>query len=199
MKEVRIGGLVLAAGMGSRVGTPKLRLKKEGVSFLRHCVRALLGGGADTVVCIVSPENADWASDEVQEAHVVVNSASSEEMLSSVRLGVRALMECQGILILPVDHPLVTEQTVAALMNAGRREIDAVIKPTHSGNPGHPIFIPMSLYPFILASGSQDTLRNIISSSGITVRCLEVTDAGILRNINTLEDFSSLSRKEPLR
>jgi molybdenum cofactor cytidylyltransferase len=199
MKSGTIGGLVLAAGLGSRVGAAKLRLTVDGESFLRLCVRALLGGGADIVACVVSPEHAEWASDEVPDAHIVVNSAYSEEMLSSVRVGVRALSQCQGAVILPVDHPLVTERTVAALLSAGRRENDVVIKPTHGGKPGHPILVPWTLYPTILASKSDDNLRSIISSSGLPVRSLEVGDAGILRNINTPEEFTSLSQKEQPR
>jgi molybdenum cofactor cytidylyltransferase len=196
MRSGKIGGLVLAAGMGNRVGTAKLRLVKEGESFLRHCVRALLGGGVDIVVCVVSPENADWAADEVTEGHVVVNNAYSEEMLSSVRVGVRALAQCRGIIVLPVDHPLVTEQTVESLLSAGRKECDVVLRPIHGGKPGHPVLIPWSLYPPILASSSSDTLRSIIASSGVTVRDLEVPDGGVLKNVNTPDDFSSLSQKE---
>jgi molybdenum cofactor cytidylyltransferase len=198
MKTGGIGGLVLAAGMGSRMGTPKLRLMKGPESFLRCCVRALLAGGADVVVSVVSAEDSAWAAVEVPEAQITVNEVRSEEMLASVRVGIQALAHCDGVVILPVDHPHVNASTVRALLEAGRSEDNVVVKPTYRGHAGHPIVIPRLLYPSVLAAKQGDTLRALIASSGIAVRRLEVPDPAVLKNLNTREDLSALSQSENL-
>jgi molybdenum cofactor cytidylyltransferase len=186
------GGLVLAAGMGSRVGTPKLRLMQGQESFLHHSVRMLCEGGSDPVVCVVSPGERAWAESEVPHARIVVNGLRSEEMMTSVRVGLDALSACAGVLVLPVDHPLIAGTTIRALVEAGRLRPDAVIKPVFGGRGGHPVLIPQCLFASILSAPAGDTLRQSIASAGVPVIRLEVTDAAVLHNINTPEDVSSL-------
>ncbi len=190
------GALVLAAGKGTRVGTAKLRLTVGGESFLRRSVRMLRTAGVDDVVCIVSREEAAWAVDEISDVEVLVNRAATGDMLSSVRLGIGALVSCRGVLILPVDHPCVAERTMLALLEAARRGKASVIKPVHNDQAGHPILLPHAIFRRVLVSEEGDTLRDIIAASRLSVLRLPVDDPGVLRNINTRDDLSSLSTTE---
>jgi len=190
------GALVLAAGKGTRVGTAKLRLMIGGETFVRRSVRMLRAAGVDDIVCIVSQEDAAWAVDELSDVEVLANSAVAGDMLSSVRLGIGALASCRGVLILPVDLPCFAERTVLRLLEAGRREEESVITPVHNDQAGHPILIPYGIFRTVLASEEGDTLRDIIAASGLSVLRVPVDDPGVLRNINTRDDLSSLSTTE---
>lgn len=186
-----IGGLVLAAGMGRRLGTAKLRLTVGTESFLRRCVRMLRSAAVDDIVCVVSPEHATWAEREAPDGRMIVNTSGSEMMLSSVRLGVAALAGCRGVVMMPVDHPYVQELTIRMLMDAGRCQQGSVIKPLYKGHAGHPIIVPREVVPAILASGDRDTLRGILAATAIPVWRVEVEDPGVLQNINMRGDFPS--------
>ena len=190
------GALVLAAGKGTRVGTAKLRLAVGGETFLRRSVRTLRGAGVDDIVCIVSQEEAAWAVEEIPDVEVLANHAVTGDMLSSVRLGIGALASCRGVLILPVDHPCVAERTVLALLEAGCGEEESVIKPVYHDQAGHPVLLPRALFRWVLAAEEGGTLRTIIAASGVSVLHLAVDDPGVLTNINTRDDLSSLSSTE---
>lgn len=188
-----IGGLVLAAGAGRRFGMPKLRLTAATESYLRRCVRILSSAGAGRVACVVSPAEAAWAAGEVPGVRLIVNASGSDTMLSSVRLGVDALASHAGILLMPVDHPHVKEETVRLLVEAAIREPGSVIKPVHGGAAGHPIVVPREAVPAIRAANDHDTLRGIIAASKLPIRLLDVDDPGVLQNINTAGDLNSLT------
>ena len=187
------GALVLAAGKGTRVGTAKLRLTVGGETFLRRSVRLLRAAGIVDIVCVVSLEEAAWAAGEIPDVEILANRAVTGDMLSSVRLGMGALSTCRGLLILPVDHPCVSERTVLTLLDAGRTDDERVIKPVHNGQAGHPILLPHSIFRSVLESNGKNTLREIIAASGLSVLHVAVDDPGILRNINTRDDLSSLA------
>lgn len=187
MTVAGIGAVVLAAGKGNRIGIAKLRLMTGGETYLARSVRIL--SGASPVVCIVSPEEAAWAMAAVPHARIITASSQAGAMLSSVQLGVEALISCYGAIILPVDHPAVQERTVGRLIEAGLRGTDAVVKPFYRDRAGHPILVPRSIFPAILSAPAQRTLREVIAMSGIRVDRVEVDDPGVLKNVNTLTDL----------
>ncbi len=186
-----IGAIVLAAGKGRRIGTPKLRLLTGGETFLHCCDRLARSGGADPVLCVVSPDEAAWAAAEVPEARVVVNENKEADMLSSIQVGLNVAGACAGVVILPVDHPFVNGDTVRLLVTAAKDDTGSVFKPAFNGRSGHPVLIPQALFPAILGADRGATMREIISASGILLRNLDVDDAGILRNINKVDDLIS--------
>ena len=118
-----VGGVVLAAGRGKRMGAAKLRLEASGVSYLARCVRTLDEGGARPVVCVVGEEDAEWARREASGATILTNSDPARGMLSSVKIGLTALDGCEGIVVFPVDHPEVAARTVRALIREFRESV----------------------------------------------------------------------------
>ena len=68
-----VGAVVLAAGSGSRLGGPKLRMVVGGQSFLAHTVNVLAAAGVDPICCVVAAEDAPWARQEAMNAAVCVN------------------------------------------------------------------------------------------------------------------------------
>jgi molybdenum cofactor cytidylyltransferase len=190
------GAVVLAAGKGTRAGTAKLRLTIGEETFLHRSVRVLQSAGIEDIVCVVSREEAAWAACEIPDVELLVNRSVTGDMLSSVRLGIGALSVCCGVLMMPVDHPCVAERTVRRLLEAGRRAEESVIKPVYDTHTGHPILLPRAIFRPVLVSDEGDTLRNIIAASQLNVLRVPVDDPGVLRNINTRDDLSSLSATE---
>jgi molybdenum cofactor cytidylyltransferase len=191
-----VGGLILAAGVGRRIGMAKLRLMSGSESFLHRCWCALVDGGVETIVCVVSPQESGWARVDVPEARIQVNEIPSEDMITSVRRGVSVLTQCAGVILLPVDHPHIKASTVRCLVDAGVSGRDAVVKPTFHGQSGHPIFLPQSLFPAVLAAQDHETLRGIIAAPHVKVVRVDVVDPAILMNINTRDDLSEPSHGE---
>jgi len=63
-----IGAVILAAGSGRRIGTPKLRLEAAGRSYLELILDRLGEAEIAPVVCIVSADQAEWAGPRLAAA-----------------------------------------------------------------------------------------------------------------------------------
>jgi len=120
-----IWGIVLAAGLGRRIGGPKALLSLDGRTFLERAVRAFTEAGLEVVV-VVNPVVDAAVPKGALSARLVVNPDPDQQngMFGSVRLGVCEALKlgARGALLLPVDLPLVTSEDVRAVvtrLNAG--------------------------------------------------------------------------------
>jgi len=204
-----LGAVVLAAGSGRRIGTPKLRLEVEGRSYLGRILAQLARTEIGPVVTVIAAAEEEWARNLVREenrfsapqpketparqhgaeAALLVNPHPEQGMFTSIRLGVAALMECAGLLIVPVDHPFVADSTVIQLKHAFLQNPAAVIKPAFHGRSGHPIIIPQAVFQTVLAAGPDASLRELLRTAAVQRLSIEVDDEGILRNINERGDL----------
>jgi CTP:molybdopterin cytidylyltransferase MocA len=135
-------GVLLAAGAGTRMGSPKALAKWQGQSFMVHGVRALWSA-CDVVVAVLGSnaaavrKGAELEFGELVEqgalspdlhaaqAHGArslevrfeTNRAWSRGMLSSARVGLAAALKARpsAVLVLPVDNPEVNGDTVERL------------------------------------------------------------------------------------
>ena len=184
-----VGAVVLAAGSGSRVGGPKLRMMLDGRSFLAHAVTVLASGGVEPVCCVVSAEDAAWARQQVAGAPVCVNTDPARGMFSSLVAGLAVLQGNTGAFVAPVDHPYVHVSTIKALLTEFRGFSDHVIKPVYHGRAGHPVVLPEHLFPIIQRAPGATTLREVLGQTGVQVRYVDVDDGGVLVNVNTPADL----------
>jgi CTP:molybdopterin cytidylyltransferase MocA len=191
-----IWGIVLAAGMGRRVGTPKALLTLFGRTFLDRAVDALSGGCLE-VIAVMNPGVNAAIPDGALKARRVVNPDPDGDngMFGSVRLGVSEALKlgAKGALLLPVDLPLVTGEDVGAVLtrlNAGATMVVA----THAGRRGHPIGISRAVMDEIVAAPPMATLRDIVRRDPARVVEVPVSE-GAAMGVNTKEDLERISNR----
>lgn len=192
-----MGGIVLSAGQSVRMGEPKALLDLNGRTFLACAVDALRRGGCSGVVVVVADAAvADAAAADATAAdgavasgmflRVVWNAEPGGEQLDSLLTGLKALPdEVAGAVVLPVDHPLVRPETVRALLDAGRSDPDAVIRPTLDGVPGHPTLFPRALWARFHDQSLPLGARSVVESPDTRTVDVAVRDRGILADIDT--------------
>lgn len=182
-----IAALILAAGKGSRIGSPKYLLKYRGKTFIQHIYDNLFKCGLKNIVAVIRKEYEEWFRENFK-GNYLINKFPEMDMLSSVILGIEKLTEFKGIMIFPVDHPHVKKETVSGLINSFNLHPGNVIKPVFENSSGHPVIIPSSLFMDI-SSGKFSDLNSVIRNSNINTIRLKTNDEGVLRNINTSEDL----------
>ncbi len=152
-------GLLLAAGAGSRMGTPKaLVTDADGTSWLRRGTEVLLDGGCDAVTIVLGAA-ADDASDLVPTGPVttVVAPDWAQGMSASLRAGLESATagSADAVLITLVDLPDVDADVVRRVLAAGSGP-DALARATYDGRPGHPVVIGREHWPGVLDSLAGD-------------------------------------------
>lgn len=186
--------VILAAGQGRRMGEAKGLLSIAGVPALWHIVQTARASGVGEVVAVIGPPHGAQVH-KVIEAHRGVgpaitwvwNAQPERGMLSSVKLGLAGLSSgLDGVLIWPVDVPMVVPATTARLLDAGRSEPPMLTIPSVGGRAGHPIWLPPQALPAVHALPEYETLRSLRSM--LPVRWVCVDDEGVTQNWNTQAD-----------
>lgn len=174
-RPTRVLGLVAAAGASTRMGSPKALLAYEfhdavgdddGIAdcFVSHLVRAMLSGGADTVVVTV-PDDAGSAaaiSDVVgADAACVPNPSPSLGLTGSVIAALDHVDDADVLVLCPVDAPFATPAIVAALIAAVVAGADAAVV-TVDGVRGHPVAFGRQAFGALRLAGSRGGPRRVL-------------------------------------
>jgi len=178
---IHVAGLILAAGAGTRYGKPKANaLLPDGRAFLAACAQTLHTAGIDPIAATVRREPPALPPLNVL---LVELPDPDVDMFGSIQFGLLALTQRTGwdrVIILPVDHPLVTAATIRALAATPKPAAIA----TWNGRHGHPICVSRNIAEDIaLRRHTGPTLREVLKDAEACD--VPVDDPGIRSNCNT--------------
>ncbi len=185
----QLSSVILAAGHSARMGRHKALLK---VSRTEEAWSRILKHHLDcglTPRLVVSEELAKLLRPVISEAILLINPQPEKGPLSSLQLALRELDSAFGVLLHPVDHPLVAVSTVLRLKSLNQRSPDRILVPTSNGRKGHPVVFGAQFVPDLLAAPLDQGARFVVRANPGAVRLVEVADEGILANLNRREDL----------
>jgi len=149
--------LLLAAGAGTRYGTPKALVDTGDGPWVLRALSALpaceplivvVGARADEVIGLLPAGVTAVRNDDYRRG-----------MGTSLRLGLRALPACDAALVMLVDLPDVGEPVVRRIVNAAGPPVPAraaLVRATYMGRPGHPVLIGRDHWPGVVATATGD-------------------------------------------
>jgi molybdenum cofactor cytidylyltransferase len=154
-----IAAVVLAAGASTRLGEPKQLVMIAGETLLERAVRAAREAGCSPVVVVLgASEEEIVARCDLDDAFVLVNEFWNEGMASSIRVGVGAVQDADGVVLMTCDQPAVTAGHLRALMATGQ-----VTASAYAGRRGVPAYFPATAFSTLMAlqgdAGARDLLR----------------------------------------
>jgi molybdenum cofactor cytidylyltransferase len=188
----RIEGVILAAGLASRIGRHKMALPLGDGTVIEKSLEGMYGLASKIFVVV------GWNAEEIQnltaaydKVETVFNREYSSGMFSSVRTGI-ARIRADRFFLLPGDCPFIERETYSRMLSARG---DIVI-PVFKGRKGHPVLINGGLVPEILDLPEGETLRDYIEAKGYST--IDAGYDGILFDIDTPEDYrQALNRCSP--
>lgn len=186
-----LGGIILAAGLSSRMGRYKPLIEVQGRSMIGHVIDRMRTAGASPIVVVTGHRaqelRAQLAGEPVE--FVYNPDYAHTQQLESLRLGLRALKgRCVRVLISPADVPAVRQETVSRLL---AMEGD-FIRPVYHGEVGHPVVLHAALIPYLMTYDGPGGLRGAIERSDYTLRELLVEDRGTVLDNDTPQDIERL-------
>lgn len=186
--------LILAAGLGRRMGGRKARLLVGGTPLVLLHARRAREAGCGRVVAVVHPEDQAWVSREME---TVVSSAPDQA--GSLALGVAALRD-HLVLLIPVDTLPASLVTIEALARAlgGKEAADTLAaSPMFAGRGGHPVLLRLSVLDPYRNEGPNPPLHNVLRALADKRVRVVVDDHDITHDLNTPEDLMWLTRVTP--
>lgn len=196
----RIRGLILAAGLSSRMGEFKPLLPLLGKTVIENTVDSVLSGGAASVTVVAGYRGEEVASllsaRYGERVRVAWNpDYANTDMLHSIRIGCQALPACDGFFLLPGDMPVVRRETFQRLTAAWSAEVPGVVFPTLDGYRKHPPLIDFRLIPELLAYDGGDGLRGLWQRHEDWIRTIPVDDTGVWVDLDTQQDYRICKEK----
>ncbi|WP_184757867.1 nucleotidyltransferase family protein [Streptosporangium album] len=186
--RVASAGLLLAAGSGSRLGTPKALVEFRGERLVDHGVRLLRDGGCHPVVVVLGAATA-----QVRGAVAVRNPLWHSGMGSSLRVGLAALSdEVERVVIALVDQPFIGPRAVERLIGAARDGASVAVA-TYGGAPRNPVLIAREHFEEVAALATGDVgARPFLRAHPELVVEVPCDDVGDPADIDTPADLSAL-------
>jgi nicotine blue oxidoreductase len=148
---MKVAGIVLAAGDGTRVGGTVAPFEFEGERLVDRAVRTLRDAGCDPVYTILG----GWEG-LVDDCLVIVNHGWEEGMGSSLRIGLkwaRAASDADSAVVIRVDQPGITAAGI-------RRVIDtpgSLVQAAYGDRPGYPVRIDREHWQTLIDTIANDS------------------------------------------
>lgn len=190
-----LAAVILSGGASRRMGSPKALLPYQGRPFLEHLLdvakhssigvrRVVLGPDADVISAQVS-----LAPDEI-----VINPEWERGQLSSIQAAIRSLPPgTAGLLLCPVDHPLVSASLVGDLIESFEKSHAAIALPLFEGRRGHPVIFSSRLYEELLNAPEDKGARAVVWAHANEICEVSTTEEGCVLNLNDPEAFQKYS------
>ena len=184
----RVAGVLLAAGEGKRLGTPKALVELGGRRLVDRGADLLRDGGTAPVVVVTGA-----APVTVPDVILVPNPDWRTGMGSSLAAGLRALPgECPATVIALVDQPLIGPGVVRRLVAAYRGGADLVVAAYH-GRARNPVLLARRHWAGVIAAADGDTgARPYLRAHPGLVTLVECADIGAPDDVDTPEDLARL-------
>lgn len=206
---MKVNGLILAAGLSSRMGDFKPLMPVEGETLIERSVQSMLAGGSAHVTVVLGYRAAEveavlrqkFSRSTVAVAHNPLY--ASTDMLESAKIGIRALPPCDAFFLLPGDMPAVDHETFFAIQAAMYKTGAKLAFPTLQGRRKHPPLIAAECAPAIIRFKGEGGLRKIWKQYEGEMAEVSVDDAGCLLDTDTPDDYRRLlwymERKQHIR
>jgi len=192
---MRVAGLVLAAGGGSRYGSPKALVRLRGRLLVERAAELLAAGGCDPVVVVLGA-----AADQVLAAarlprtgvRTVVNPDWPTGMGSSLRVGLAAVpAAAEAVVITLVDTPGLGPESVRRLVAAGGP--DGAAQATYGGRRGHPVLLGRTVIAEVAAAATGDRGAGPwLAAHPERVRLVPCDGTGDPRDVDVPDDLAAV-------
>lgn len=192
---MKLCAIVLAAGLSARMGENKLLLTYKGLPMCEHILRNIQRNGqcfCEKILVGRLPETEELA--RRYGFSYILNPQPERGMGHSLALAVRAAGGCGGFLLALADMPDLKEGTVFTLCESFAATPARIAVPVYGGKRGNPVIFPERFRAELAALEGDKGGRDVILREQGALSRVQVYDAGILRDIDTKEEYNKNSQ-----
>ena len=188
-------GVVLAAGVSSRMGFPKALIPIGSSFFLLTVYEKLVSAGVSPVHVVINKGlrgSLDAQIARFPEADFVLNHEPALGQIHSLDLGLKAAGAggAKAAMVTLVDMAFVQVETIQLLVDAMDVSPEKIIVPRVGDKHGHPVIVPAARFAEFSGLPSGKSAREVLHEHPDWIEYVDVADQSILLDIDTPEDLA---------
>ncbi len=194
-QNVKIGGIILAAGGSSRLGEPKQFIQLQGKSLLRRASESMVAAPVDLVVAVLGAQSED-AEAELAELTVFhcINRDWESGMSSSIKIGLSELLlrepQIDAAIITLCDQPFVNTHTIGLLVARFKQTRKDIVAAKYAGVLGVPALFSREMFDALSKLEGDKGARDLIRDPNASIETIDIEGAAI--DIDTRDDVKDL-------
>jgi molybdenum cofactor cytidylyltransferase len=196
-----ITAIILAAGLSTRMGRPKMILPWGETTVIGHVVATYIQAGIDGIVVVTGASHMEVEAAVSEGSWKMVRTVynpryTEDDMLVSLRAGMAVLGdEVDAMLVGLGDQPQIEADVVRSLVELYLTRGAPLIVPSYHLHRGHPWLVHRSLWPTLLSAPPGSTMRDFLHACSQQITYLTLDTATIISDLDTPEDYARLSAK----
>lgn len=198
---MKVNGLILAAGMSSRMGDFKPLMKINNKTMIERSIDSMLMGGSYSVTLVLGYqgeriERLLKRKGYLEKNVILVYNKNYEvtNMIDSVKIGISNIGECDAFYLLPGDMPAIKANTFIKVREAMDRTRAKAVFPTMDGYKKHPPLISIGLIKDILEFNSDGGLREMWKELDNEIITVPVDDLGCNLDVDTKSQYINVCK-----
>jgi len=191
-----ITGLIIAAGLSSRMKEFKPLLTYQNKSFLLNIV-SKLSSVCDEIV-VVTGHNRESIETElnsfpnIKKIKTVFNKNYQDGMFTSLQTGLEHIGNHNWVLYHFIDQPTLPILLYENFANQIDKSFEW-IQPKYKGKNGHPIIMGKNIIDLIIAAPKNSNLKELTTNPNIAKKYWECNYPEIHDDIDTIERYNNLT------
>lgn len=187
--------VILAAGYSSRMKSFKPLLPVGERTAIERSIEAAKDAGIKNII-VVTGHNRELLLPVLKKNGVpeAYNESYEKGMFSSIKAGVssakKAFSEIKGVVLMPVDCPLISSKVISSVMQSADNDYFCV--PVYEGKKGHPLLIPEKYFGEICSYDGPGGLKGITDKYWDKMKRVPVAEEGCVLDMDTPEGYEEI-------
>lgn len=189
----RITGILLAAGLSTRMGSLKALLRWHDMPLIKYQIESLLNSGLDEIIVVLGYEASTLMRQiDYPQVTTAFNAAYTEGKLTSIQTGIKNVpANSKAVVLLGVDQPR-PSSTIKQLIAEHSAKAPLITVPYQGGHRGHPIIIHCNLFDDILSLPQKTgNLRDILDQNKSETLTVPFSSDHVHLDLNIPSDYQS--------
>lgn len=191
---MKIAAVLMAAGASSRFGECKLIKKFASRPMFEYALDAL---PCDKLcaVAVVSGRAEILAAAEARGFIPVLNDRPEDGSPRTIRLGMEAVGDAEGIMFMVADQPLLRRESVAGELDFFAKNANSIVAMGHGARRGNPVIFPQEFFDELKALRGERGGGAVMAAHRERIMLFQLENGAELMDIDTASDYIMLQKE----
>lgn len=191
-----VAALVLAAGYSRRFGADKRRITLSDGRSLLAAGLELPCSMLEEIWLVLRPDESIAEMGLPASIKLVQHPLTAQGMGHSLAAGAERLLaesNADAVAIFLADMPSIHQDSLETLI--AHSSANTIVLPSYQGKRGHPVLFGRDFWPQLATLSGDAGAKPVLEQNPEAVHIVELDDPGVLQDVDTQEDWQSLSTR----